>query len=164
MVQHSGGDAGYRRQITMFPGERFSVIVLSNVATAQPGRLAMQVAGIYLEDKFPKPEEKRADRPPAPRPKFEPLAADRLKEFAGDYYSEELGATYSVVLRDGHLVATHRRHDDVQLRHNTGDDFTGTQFFFRGIHFTRGGDGRVSGLLLSSGRVRNLRFVRQASP
>jgi CubicO group peptidase (beta-lactamase class C family) len=159
-VGHSGGDAGYRSQITMFPGEKFTVVVLSNLATAQPGRLATQVAAIYLEDRFSKPA-KAADSSAGPRPKFEPLPPEQLQQFAGDYYSEELGTTYSLIVRDGGLVATHRRHQDVPLRHGTGDDFTGNQFFFRTVHFTRGSGGQVSGLLLSSGRVRNLRFVKQ---
>lgn len=161
MVQHSGGDAGYRSQITMFPDEKFSVVVLSNLATAQPGRLATQVAGIYLEDRASQAEEKHPDRPAEARPKSEPLPPERLKEFAGDYYSEELGTTYTLVLRDNRLVATHRRLEDVMLAHRTGDEFTGNQGYFRSVHFTRGDDGRVTGLLLSSGRVRNLRFVRR---
>jgi hypothetical protein len=163
MVQHSGGDAGYRSQITMFPEEKFSVIVLSNLATANPGRLAMQVAGVYLEDRFRKPEEKHPDPPQHPKTKYEPMAAEGLQDFAGDYYSDELGTTYSLVVRDGDLVATHRRHEDVLLRRVSGDDFTGNQWFFRNVHFTRG-DGQVKGLMLSSGRVRNLRFVRRALP
>jgi hypothetical protein len=42
-----------------------------------------------------------------------------------------------------------------------GDDFLGSEFFFRQVHFTRAGDGRVAGLMLSTGRVRNLRFARR---
>jgi CubicO group peptidase (beta-lactamase class C family) len=160
VVQHSGGDAGYRSQITMFPDQKFSVVVLSNLATAVPGRLAMQVAGIYLADRFPKPEDKRPDGPVAPGRKFEKLSPERLQEFAGDYYSEELGTNYTLVMRNDRLVATHRRHDDVLLAHVSGDDFRGEQSYFRAIHFTRASNGRVAGLLLSSGRVRNVRFVR----
>jgi CubicO group peptidase (beta-lactamase class C family) len=161
MVQHSGGDAGYRSQITMFPQEKFSVIVLSNLATAQPASLAAQVAGIYLEKRFSKTEEKRAEPRDEHHVKTEPLGPERLHEFAGEYYSEELGTTYTLVVRDGLLVATHRRHDDVVLAHATGDDFLGNQRYFATVHFTREGDGRVTGLLLTSGRVRNLRFVKR---
>lgn len=161
MVQHSGGDAGYRSQITMFPDEKFSVVVLSNLATAQPGQLALKVAGIYLADRFPKPEEKRP-APAAEQPrKYEKLTPEQLKVFAADYYSEELGTNYTLIMRDDRLVATHRRHDDVVMTHRAGDDFVGSEGYFHFVHFTRGGDGQISGLLLSSGRVRNLRFVRR---
>ena len=64
-------------------------------------------------------------------------------------------------MRDDRLVATHRRHDDVIMTHRAGDDFVGSEGYFHFVHFTRGGNGHVSGLMLSSGRVRNLRFVRR---
>src|SRR5262249_3439147 len=113
-VGHSGGDAGYRSQITMFRGEKFAGIVLSNLANAQPGRRARGVAEMFWEDRLSKPA-KAADPPAGPRPKFEALPPDRLRQFTGDYYSEELGTTYSLIVREGGLVATHRRHQDVPL-------------------------------------------------
>ncbi len=160
-VGHGGADAGYRSQITMFPAEQFAVVVLSNLADAQTGPLATQVAAIYLEDRMSKAEAKHPDRPQRKRPRFHPIAPERLQEFVGDYYSEELGTTYSLILQEGRLVATHRRHDDVLLRHGAGDDFTGDEAYFRTVHFTRAANGQVAGLLLSSGRVRNLRFVKR---
>jgi CubicO group peptidase (beta-lactamase class C family) len=157
-VEHSGGDAGYRSQITMFPDEKFAVVLLANLSSIQPNRLATQIEEIYLEDRLSKPEERQTDPPPSRRAAHQPIEPGRLKEFAGEYYSEELGTSYTVVVRDSRLVATHRRHEDVPLSHDTGDDFTGSQVYFR---FTRESDGLVTGLLLSSGRARNVRFVRR---
>lgn len=160
VVQHSGGDAGYRSHIMMFPDEKFAVVVLANLATMQPSRLAAQVAGIYLGDRASRPAERRPDPLSGPRPAGERREPPGLQELVGDYYSEELGTTYSLAMRDGGLVVTHRRHDDIHLKHDSGDRFTGDQWFFRTVRFTRADDGRITGLLLSSGRVRNLRFVK----
>jgi CubicO group peptidase (beta-lactamase class C family) len=152
-VEHSGGDAGYRSEIMMFPDEKFSVVVLANMATLPAFPLAQKVAAIYLQNRFLKPEQPE-HRPEQQAPKHEPIEPDKLREFTGDYWSDELGTTYTVVVRGGALVATHRRLDDIVLVHNTGDDF-------RSFHFTRDSAGRVTGLMLSSGRVRNLRLVKQ---
>jgi hypothetical protein len=48
VVEHSGGDAGYRSHLMRFPDQRFSVACLCNAGNANPSALARQVAGIYL--------------------------------------------------------------------------------------------------------------------
>lgn len=48
IVEHSGGDAGYRSHLMRFPDQRFSVACLCNVGGANPSRLARQAADIYL--------------------------------------------------------------------------------------------------------------------
>lgn len=48
IVEHSGGDAGYRSHIVRFPEQRFSVACLCNSGGANPAGLAYQVADIYL--------------------------------------------------------------------------------------------------------------------
>lgn len=48
VVEHSGGDAGYRSHLMRFPDQRFSVACLCNAGGANPSRFARQVADIYL--------------------------------------------------------------------------------------------------------------------
>jgi CubicO group peptidase (beta-lactamase class C family) len=50
IVEHSGGDAGYRSHFLWFPEQRFAVAVLGNLGTLSPSALARQVADIYLMD------------------------------------------------------------------------------------------------------------------
>ena len=76
----------------------------------------------------------------------------------GTYYSDELDATYTVTPREG----------DVGVRIGEAPEVvyprTGPESFSRpgtGIRFTRGKNGRVDGLLVFAGRVRNLRFVKK---
>lgn len=82
-------------------------------------------------------------------------AFDRL---AGSYYSEELGATYNVTATDSTLVFKTRWAEAQELRPAYGETFVG-EFL---ITFTRDRNATVNGMLMSSGRVRNVRFVRVA--
>jgi hypothetical protein len=89
------------------------------------------------------------------------LAPAQLGEYAGNYYSDELGTTYTLVVQDGKLVAQHRRHDDITLTPLDQDTFLGSQWFFQRVRFTRDKDGHVTGMRVTGGRVRNMRFDRQ---
>lgn len=246
-VEHSGGDAGYRSHVLWFPSEKFGVAVLSNLAGFNPGRLAQQVASLYLADKLApekaknetaeaaavKPDPAVYDRytgkyllqdgtvvditkengrlfaQPAGGPKLdmtpeseskfilkafgieltfdaieqgkagkftvltgdqtipgkrlemEALKPAELAEYAGDYYSDELGTTYTIAVESGQLVAQHRRHDDIKLTATQRDNFLGAQWFFQSVKFTRDRDNRVVGFRLSGSRVKNVRFDKQ---
>lgn len=89
---------------------------------------------------------------------------EQMSDFAGDYYSPELGATYTVAVEKGKLVAKHRRTGDVPLTPAFTDQFRGGQWYFRHIVFTRDERNRVDGFRLTGGRVRNMRFDRQPAP
>lgn len=91
----------------------------------------------------------------------EPLDGARMQALVGDYFSRELETHYSIVIKDGGLVARHFRHGDIPLIWNEGDTFTGRMWFFRKVEFQRGAGRRITGFLLTGGRVWNLRFDRQ---
>jgi len=91
----------------------------------------------------------------------EPLAANQLAEYAGDYYSPELRTTYTLAVRDGQLVAEHQRHQDIKLTQLDSDLFSGSQWFFQRVEFTRDTEKRLTGFRLTGGRIRNLRFDKQ---
>src|ERR1035437_4976956 len=52
IVDHDGALFGYRTALLRFPGEKFTVICLCNVASAVPENLARKVADLYLADKL----------------------------------------------------------------------------------------------------------------
>ncbi|MBL8268719.1 serine hydrolase domain-containing protein [Steroidobacter sp.] len=54
IVEHSGGDAGYRSEILRFPEQHFSVVCLCNT-TAPATELARKVADLYLAERLPLP-------------------------------------------------------------------------------------------------------------
>ncbi len=52
VVSHNGALYGYRTAILRFPDERFSVVCLCNVSSANTTELVRRVADIYLRDKL----------------------------------------------------------------------------------------------------------------
>jgi CubicO group peptidase (beta-lactamase class C family) len=87
---------------------------------------------------------------------------ETLNGVTGNYYSEELGTTYTIVLRDGVLTATHRRHEDIHLSFFDTDLFIGDKWWFAKAELIRNDKGEVCGLHLTGGRVRNLRFDKES--
>ena len=82
-----------------------------------------------------------------------------LERYAGSYYSEELGASYVVTAGDSTLTLKTRGGNDRTVRMVYGDTFAGDYL----LRFTRKG-GKIDGMLMSSGRVRGVRFTRSGSP
>jgi CubicO group peptidase (beta-lactamase class C family) len=68
VVEHSGGDAGYRSHVMRFPDQKFAVVVLSNLAAFNPGVQARQVADLYLADQLIAETPKAETPKPAERP------------------------------------------------------------------------------------------------
>ncbi len=84
-----------------------------------------------------------------------------LSIYAGAYFSEELGATYQVVFRDGALYLEHENPHkgfakDEALNPTLKDQF---EVSSAKIRFTRNRQGQVAGFVLDAGRVKNIQFV-----
>jgi CubicO group peptidase (beta-lactamase class C family) len=82
-------------------------------------------------------------------------AAPELAPYAGTYSSDELGAIYTVVVRDSTLIISTRWGNDDVFRPVYKDTFTGPFT----VSFTRR-SGKIDGMSWTTGRVRNVRFVR----
>ena len=91
-----------------------------------------------------------------------PDATVDLTQYVGVYDSPELETTYTLVLRNDTLVAEHVRHDPITLAQVGTDRFVANAWFFGTANFTRDASGEVTGMRVSSGRVRNLLFVKRA--
>jgi len=83
-----------------------------------------------------------------------------LAELAGLYRSRELGTEYLITVEEGELIARHRRHGRIGLLPTLPDRALGDRWWLRDLRFTRTGDGRIDGFLLTGSRVRDLRFER----
>jgi CubicO group peptidase (beta-lactamase class C family) len=96
----------------------------------------------------------------APRMKeFDPGSVN-LTEYTGNFYSPELGTTYTFVVKDGKLTSTHQRLSDFELIPAKQDWFVSTQWFFGQVEFMRDGLKKVIGCMVTNDRVRNLRFEK----
>jgi CubicO group peptidase (beta-lactamase class C family) len=89
-VEHGGADAGYRADLLRFPDQHFSVIILANLATFDPGGLARRVADLYLADVLKDPGPASS---PSTGIKIDPRVYDA---YAGDYQLRS-GAVLSFV-------------------------------------------------------------------
>jgi hypothetical protein len=79
-----------------------------------------------------------------------------LERYAGSYYSDELGASYQVTATDSTLRLKTRGGPELTVGPSYDDTFVGDYL----LRFTRGRGGKVDGMLMSSGRVRGVRFDR----
>jgi hypothetical protein len=89
------------------------------------------------------------------------IIPSELKEYEGNYYSEELQTFYTLTLKDTAIVVTQQRNPDVILSFLKKDSFTANQWWFSRVDFTRDNNNKISGFLLTGGRVRNLKFVKK---
>jgi len=88
---------------------------------------------------------------------FEP-SAERLNEFAGSYYSEELDTTYKMSVEQGRLFVIDRNGVKRPLSPTIRDSFaviSGPQF-----EFSRDAAGKLYGFAVHAGRIRNVRFSK----
>jgi len=157
IVEHGGALFGYRTEILRFPEQRFTVLCLCNLSSANPASLSRQVANIYLEKDlrpstvFPHSQVGRTSM--LQYPIDEPLAP-----YAGAYKSTELDVIYRLSIDKGSLVARANWNPPMRLNPTARDEFSagaGMTLVFR-----RDTKGRVAGFDLFAGRVRNVSFER----
>ena len=86
------------------------------------------------------------------------LTANQLGEFAGNYYSAELQALYQIFLHDGKLFLRLKNSTDAEVVPVLNDLF---RVEGKNLTFSRNPQRQITGFVLSSGRIRNLRFVRE---
>src|SRR6266481_1650180 len=101
-VSHGGSWGGYRAELLRFPEQHLSVACLCNLGDAGPSRRAHQVADVYLASMM-KPKEQNKEEDKNNEKSEIALAAEQLKPYAGDYWSEELGVIYRLGLSDGSI-------------------------------------------------------------
>lgn len=83
LFQHHGAWQGFRAHIVRFPDDHLSVIVLANLATASTGRIAKEVAGLYVPDLAPSA--------PKALPEQEPRVQERLRTVLRQFAEGKLG-------------------------------------------------------------------------
>ena len=83
---------------------------------------------------------------------------EKLAGYAGRYRSEELDVEWTLALNDSVLVLSRRRTPDQRLTPIYADGFAGG---VGSLRFTRDSAGSINGFLLTSGRIRHIRFDRR---
>jgi CubicO group peptidase (beta-lactamase class C family) len=93
IVEHAGGDAGFRADLLRFPDQHFSVITLCNAGEADSGGLARKVADIFLTTQM---------EAVTPRPTEIKIDPTKLDAYVGDYELEG-GLRISFWREEGHF-------------------------------------------------------------
>ena len=168
VVEHGGSSWGFRTHLLRFTQPGLSIALSCNDDSANPWRMAMQVADHLLADELgPRPgpensEDNQTDNGPEPVS----LPIEELSRFTGEYYSAELDATYRISLDGDQLLVRVEQEAPVVVT-PTGDDRFEINFYDVGAYgpwraaldFNRNEDGVVSGFDLSSGSEIGLSFV-----
>jgi len=168
---HGGSYGGYRSEILRIPAKRLSVITLCNTASAS-STLAEQVARIFLGLAAEKTNLATTEIPPSvmafggAQVQADTSEArqrnDRLALLAGRYYSEELDMAVTLSARDGVLVMTRPRSDELRFVPFAEDLFTNSDKML--LRVVRDQNGAVTGFTLTVNRVRDLEFTRRETP
>lgn len=90
-------------------------------------------------------------------PEWKPTKAE-LNSFAGEWYSDEAGATYNFVVEGEKAYFVQRPKTRLQLRPQYKDHFT-IEGVGAVIWFTRDGKGKIEKLHVGTGRMRDLEFA-----
>ena len=158
--EHGGSLMGYKAEILRFPDQHFSVLTTCNLGAINPGPLAEQVAAVYIGSKMgPKVDRQLANRRQGEVALAAALSLTELAPYAGDYYSDEVDATYHVAVDQGGLVLSARHVPAQKLIVTAADTFRAGNGLT--LHFERTGGAAPGAFTVEAGRVRNIRFVRR---
>lgn len=160
-VSHGGSLAGYRAQLMRFPEEKTSIIILANRGDSNPTDKTLQVADVILENEFSEKPQKKKDNTVQnstnnSKKIFPKQLIGELKDYTGNFYSEELDFNYLVILRDGKLkveISNYKAQDLIKFGIDTFNIDNGI------IHFKRENK-VIVGFELDAGRVTNLKFEK----
>ena len=86
---------------------------------------------------------------------------EALKEYAGQYYSDELDTHYELTLKSRALLVQFGHNEPMPLNPQKKDVFQAGGF--ASIHFVRNANGAIAGFTATTGRVRNLKFTKLTS-
>ncbi len=95
-IGHGGVDSGYRAQVTWYPDADLGIVILANLGTIYPGRLALRIAEIVIADKLG--GDDIADAPVVD------TTLGELESLAGVYHTTPSQQIREIIYRDGKLI------------------------------------------------------------
>jgi hypothetical protein len=163
-VSHGGALGGYRTHFLRLPAEKLTAVTLCNAATADVARLTQRVAELYASAAM-LAVPAVAESAPTPAPTPLPVPREVGQALAGAFYSAELDATYRIVAGSDTVTLERGNTAPAALGQTGTDSFSAP--LLPGVPVTlelealRDNGGRITGFTVSSGRVRDLAFVRR---
>lgn len=170
-LQHTGSSWGSRSVLIRFVDPGLSIAIACNDGNSSPLSLARQVADHYLADQLepiskPADDVGAVDSEPPPEPLF--LDAEQLSGYTGTFFSEELDATYRLIVKNNGLVVRIEQEQPLVARPlgNDGFDIVFADQAYRDqpmarLAFERDENGAIAGFSLSSGSERGISFEKR---
>ncbi len=91
-------------------------------------------------------------------PKQKPLTPSQLKEYAGEYYNDELPVNYILVVEKDTLIFKHKNAPKDALKQMDRDKFTAG---WLNLEFVRNKRKKITGFVLGAGRAANIEFAKK---
>ena len=139
-IAHGGGIYGFATEISRFPDDHVTIIVLSNIQAAPSGMIAGDLAAIVFNAAYELPKERKEV---AIDPKI-------LEKYAGEYKIIQPSIIISVTLENGKLLGQLVGQPKFSLSPESE-----TNFFSKDVNaqitFVKDAKGEVTGLTLSQG-------------
>lgn len=88
------------------------------------------------------------------------LSMTQLRDYAGRYFSEELGSFFDIAVQDGGLWITDKYHDPVKINMLGADHLFTSYGFLNHVRVIRDNKGIISGFELNSGDTAGLIFKK----
>jgi CubicO group peptidase (beta-lactamase class C family) len=158
-VGHQGLAAGYRTSLRSFPAQGLAVIYLANDGNDATYPRVKKIEDLFLGIAPPKVEAPTDNYLPTVP---EPLTADAVAGYVGQYYSPELQTTYTVEAAGAGIAARHAKAGVLPLTARGADTFTSTGTYLPEMTFVRDAHGRVIAFRIHSEDVGSLEFNRTA--
>ena len=139
-ISHGGGIYGFATDISRFPDDKVTVIVLTNIQGSAAGRVSNDLAAIVFGAKYEIPLERREIA----------LDAKILEKYVGEYKIEQPSVGLTILIENGKLFGQLNGQSKFALAPETE-----TKFFSKDVNatitFTKDADGKVTGLTLNQG-------------
>ncbi|MGJ5815265.1 serine hydrolase domain-containing protein [Paludibaculum fermentans] len=158
LLNHGGHDAGFRSYLVRFPEKKLSIITLSNDEHYEILKSGLTIAGYYLKDHLKERSPSVAPTTVGKTPEPAETRPANLRDFEGEFHSQELSATYQVKAAAGKLIFSHSRIGDVELTAAAKDRFQGRIEFPVEVEFTRDGNHQITGFQISNFGAKGVRF------
>lgn len=161
-IGYGGHTAAFRTFLGHFPDQRLSIIQLSNDEDNESLGGRWDIADFYIKDKLQEKKETNAASPPNTSTKPIVNYTTNIKEFEGEYYSDELLTSYTFEMKNDKLIMKHIRLRDIELKRIGENKFSGSgdQTFMFEMEFLRNGTGAVAEFVISNFGVKNLKFMK----
>ncbi len=160
VMSHGGHDAGFRAVLTRFPKNDISVIALSNNEHFTMIGKTYPLAEIYLKNQIKESQITKSTIIPKENAYKTLEFMNDLKDFEGEYRSEELATEYKIKIKGENLIMSHQRLDDIALIEIEKDKFSGTNTFGFELEFFRT-DQKVLGFEIFNFGAKKVKFEQK---